>query len=238
MTKVPLVAVGCPIRNREWILPRYLGALGRLQYPVDRLRFGFIVNDCQDRTEELLRAWDRKPHIEVVDLGFPAWTRSQGYSLANLARLRNHLLEWFISSEAAYLFSVDSDILVPPDSLQRLVAHDRPVISLIVCNTPERRLRSQRPLRAGRLAYNIMRLDEDGQPVHLYDQYPRGGLFEVAITGAACLIRRDVLEAGTRYAYHPLGEDVFFCQEARRRGFSIWCDSRIQGRHEMVEQGP
>ncbi|HEY3363540.1 MAG TPA: glycosyltransferase [Symbiobacteriaceae bacterium] len=245
MTEQPVVAVGCPVRNRAWILPRYLEALSRLAYPGTQLRFGFIVNDSTDATEAIVRAWDRRPHVDVINLGYPSWRREAGYSLANLALLRNRFSEWALATGARYLFSVDSDILVPPDALGRLLAAQKPVVSMLVCNTPQdpppplrgNRLKPEPPprVRPPRPAYNILYRDAAGAAVHYHETYPKDALFEVDVTGAAYLIDRQVFEAGVRYAYHPQGEDMAFCLAAKRQGFGVWCDSRITGAHIMRE---
>lgn len=54
--------IGCPVRNRAWILPQYLQHLTALVYPPDQVEYCFVINDSQDKTEALLQefARDRK----------------------------------------------------------------------------------------------------------------------------------------------------------------------------------
>jgi glycosyltransferase involved in cell wall biosynthesis len=46
--------IGCPVRNRAWILPAYLQSLEALDYPRERIIYCFIVNDCEDSTPDIL----------------------------------------------------------------------------------------------------------------------------------------------------------------------------------------
>lgn len=137
------IMIGCPVRDRAWILPSYLENLRRLDYPFDYLNYCFVINDCTDSTPELLTSFARerpdKVNLVVQNLGN---RRSRNhrrgyYSFSDLAWLRNTLLTAFLKSNCDYLFSVDSDILVPPLSLSCLLEDNCAIVSALVCNGHE-----------------------------------------------------------------------------------------------------
>lgn len=223
---LPRVMIGCPVRNRAWILPDYLNHLLRLDYPVERLQYCFIVNDCTDDTETILKSFaDHRPVRLVYDNSSrPGGWRRGSYRFVRLAHLRNRLLEAFLESPCEYLFSVDSDILVPRSSLRQLVSDQVDVVSALVCNGEE---------IGDRRFFNIF-TDQRGRVLPIRD-FPANRLFQVDCTGAACLISRRVVSSGARYVGHWESEDIGFCRQVKRLGFSIFCNSGIPCRHIMQE---
>jgi glycosyltransferase involved in cell wall biosynthesis len=208
------VLVGAPVRNRAWILQRHIDAIKAQDIPFETC---YVVNDCTDETESILRRNGfRCVRYDLGDVATADPTRN-GYSYANLAELRNRLLDEFLASDCEYLFSVDTDIIIPPGTISRLMQHGVDIVSALIPNSPSMD------------AYNIMRHIGGGVYQHILDW--TDGLMEVDATGAVYLIRRDVIEAGVRYGWHPQGEDLYFCREARRRGFRLWCDTSIRPVH-------
>jgi glycosyltransferase involved in cell wall biosynthesis len=109
------VMIGCPVRNRAWILPAYLQSLEALDYPRERIIYCFIVNDCEDSTPDILGNFAHKypGQVYLVENNGGNTPHQRGqYSFKRLAYLRNLLLMEFLRSDCEYLFSVDSDILV------------------------------------------------------------------------------------------------------------------------------
>lgn len=228
---LPLVLIGCPVRNRARVLPAYLASLEALDYPPDRLRFAFVLNDSVDASEAMLRAFARQRPTALLhrDLGFPRWQRGH-YSYANLALLRNLLIEEALRSGADYLFSVDSDVLPPPHALRRLLDASRAIVGARVPNDLH--------LPGEHWRCNFLCADERGRLRHPRT-FPPDALLPVDVVGAAVLIARPVLEAGCRYAPAPTGEDEGFCRQAKAAGFQPWVDTGLVCRHMMREEdGP
>jgi len=237
--------IGCPVRNRAWILPRYLEHLKRLDYPKGLLQYCFVINDCTDNTAELLEDFAADPAIRArliyTDTMVPSFQlsfspaaspqskkpdhRRGTYSLSRLADLRNAILQAFLASDCQYLFSVDSDILVPSQVLMNLMISDCQVVSALVCNGHQ--LGDQR-------IYNI--LQRVGDHYEFIREFPRDRLFPVDCTGAAYLIRRDVVEEyGVVYSAEKGGEDIGFCERAALQGIKLYCDGRLECQHVMAE---
>jgi hypothetical protein len=212
------------VRDRAWILPRYLEHVKRLDLTDIQLSSLFMANDCSDDSERLLRA----AGFNVITCnGLP--TRTAGsvrgrYSYAHLANLRNRMIEQFLQTDNEYLFSVDTDILMPAHGLRQLLTHQKPICSMLLCNQQGRR---------GERAHNIMKRDLAGVFRHMLRWEP-GALIRVDLTGAVYLIHRSVLEAGVRYADFPSGEDIPFCLDAQNKGFTLWCDTSLTPVHVMA----
>lgn len=201
------IMVAAPVRNRAWILPYYINGLKRQAVPMDMF---FVVNDSEDDSEEIIRSYGYS--YVTHNLGEKVSGYRGHYSFENLAFYRNLILQKFLQSDCDYLFSVDTDIIIPPNSLQQLVEDDKDMISMLVKNHPKLD------------AYNILRKYHHIPPC-------QGCIMPVDITGAAVLIKRHVIEANVTYADHPMGEDVPFCEAAKRNGFGIYCDTRLKPIH-------
>lgn len=226
----PRILIGAPVHQRDWILPVYLKRLEELEYPEDLLSFAFVINDSTDESKAILKAWKeenssryRQVHLAEKNLGFPPDLRSNRHRdgiFYRLVQARNALLD--LLTDEDYLFSIDTDILVQKHTLNWLLANQRDLCSALIFNDRRRRFP------------NIMKVSEKGNLVH-YRDFPRKQLFPVAVTGAVFLASRN-LARSTRYSFHPQGEDVAFCLEARRQGYQLWCDSRIRPRHVMYRE--
>lgn len=228
---MPGIMIGCPVRNRAWILPRYLQCLQNLDFPAELISYCFVINDSTDLTADLLSDFasthEGKVKLIFADQGTKR-TRTHyrgNYNFDQLSRLRNSLLDVFLHSNCSYLFSVDSDILVPPDSLNSLLEDRCDIVSALVCNGY---------ILGDAGIFNILNY-VDGQWIHLRG-FPRDRVFRVDCTGAAYLIKRKVIEEyGVRYSAHYGAEDIGFCRDAANKGLQIFCDGRIECQHIMAE---
>lgn len=224
------VMIGCPVRNRAWILPYYLEAMEKLDYPQELIEYGFIINNSVDDTEKILQDFSlRHPgqvKIHVHNFATPSRHQRGYYNLSNLAVLRNIFIDLFLASSSKYLFSVDSDIIVPSHSLRYLLDDERDVTAALVCNGHQ---------IGDRGIFNILNQNNKGSYVHIRD-FPVDQIFPVDCTGAAYLIKRTVLAGtGIRYTAERGSEDIAFCEQVREHGLEIACDPRVICEHFMEE---
>jgi glycosyltransferase involved in cell wall biosynthesis len=235
---VTRIVTGCIVRNRAWILPEYLAALAAVDF--DEKEYIFLENDSTDDTLRLIDAFMRQKIAENRRLWLglnyrlnPPGHRRHEYGVngyERMAGLRNLFLYMFLCTDADYLLSIDSDIIVPPDIVSKLLplAHDYGIAAAAIANIP-----GENP--DGRTPGNFM-IETAAGMIHP-PQYPVAGNMEVAVTGAVYLIPRWVVEAGTRYGAHPQGEDVPFCIMARQKGCRLVVSFDVHCEHRMVEGG-
>lgn len=217
-----MIMVGCPIHNRCEHVDTYIESILDLCYPKKDLSLVILDHASTDGTyEKLLEYKDeisyRFGRFEVYqETDIPVVNEyNRDYEL--YARIRNEWLGY--RKDEDYVFSIDSDIWVPQDSLNRLLANNKDICSILVYNAAPNLEIYNFMYRNGR---NIIRGGLEGET-----------LKKVDITGAAYLIKKDVLDAGVKYGYHSNGEDVFFCDEAQEHGFDIYCDTSLVAIHNM-----
>lgn len=216
--------IGSVVRNRAWILQRHINAIKEQDVDFETC---YVLNDSTDESEEILL----KNGFSVVhhDLGkFKTESHSRGiggYSFANLAEVRNVLLKKFLESNSEYLLSIDSDIIIPKDSIKQLIDSNLDICSMIIKNHPTLE------------AYNIM-VQILGHPgMYRHVRVIGEGYVPVDITGAVYIIKREVIEKGVEYGFHNQGEDIYFCERAKELGYKIFCDTRLKPIHCYSEDG-
>lgn len=145
-------------------------------------------------------------------------------------QIRNLMANWGRNYD--YLFCIDSDIVVPKNTLKNFIQANVDIISGVYIQrthgiqTPEVYMDTP-----GGGCTNIpLTLLEDNL-----------GVTEIAACGmGCCLIKGDVLRSMDYPHYHyksalnhsdTVSEDVFFCMKAREMGFKVWVDTSIKCDH-------
>lgn len=167
----------------------------------------------------------------------------------NLGIYRNSAVDHFLTTDNEWMFFVDSDIELPPDALDKLLAvaspDEYPVVSGVYVMMLDE---GMRPSLFDRIETEV---EVDGQMVKKLDMVPRTDLptdnpiTEVDGTGAGCLlIHRSILEAMLSVYGRPVpwfgemvfdgvvhGEDFTFCIRVRQMGFPIIVNTDVQCGH-------
>lgn len=142
---------------------------------------------------------------------------------------RNKLAGYAVQMEADYMLWLDSDMVFPPDTLERMMKTIEENDIDILCGLYFRRTHPFTPV-----LFN--KLERDGETLVFEDvkEIP-DDLFEVAGCGFGCvLMKTDVLfDIGINWftPYIDAGEDCAFCMRAREKGYKIYCDPSISLGH-------
>jgi FkbM family methyltransferase len=172
----------------------------------------------------------------IYDLTVPAGykTHFQFFYGYQVDQIRNLIADW--ARHYDYLFSVDSDIIVPQDALVKMLEADKDVISgLYIQRKPGQHiLEIYEPISVIRHGQNVTKF---GHKNVAYEDIAGKGIVKVSACGfGCCLIKSDVFRAldYPHFVYHSalnheqtLSEDIYFCDKAVNAGFSIWADTSI-----------
>lgn len=163
----------------------------------------------------------------IYDLKIPEGyeTTFQYFYGYRVDQVRNLIADWTVNG-FDYLFAVDHDITFAPDTLEKLLSHNVPIVSGVY--------RQRLPV------HKIEIYDLNLQRMDIKDIYNKG-LVEIGGCGFGCvLIKREVIvDIGyPQFEYHisqdfshTLSEDNDFCLKARKKGHKIYCDSSIMCGH-------
>ena len=214
------ILITAPLRQDVDIFLEYQKGLDAMKVPegftVDRF---FVVNDCKEvipyiRGAEYVEAdagdkYEKtaNDHLWTLDL------------MAKMSELRNRTIAEALNGGYDYWFSVDTDLVLDPWTLCRLIEADKCIVSEIFwtqhwCNAWMR--------------------DQYSPPE---TAWYTPGLYKVGMTGACTLVERQVFEAGVDYTPIPniykalRGEDRHFCVRAACAGFEMWVDTHCPATH-------
>lgn len=244
-----LVVAGCPIRNRGWIAARHREALLANLKEAKQLMFHpaydyYLINDSTDDTALQLASARARPNFDEIQTNEPGWARDSEprYSMANLARLRNAWLSRAMKywPGVTHFWCVDSDVLPAVDTLERLLEADKDIVAAPVRNNRDTAFNFL-DWDDGRQMYTRMALREKLNPRRSRHGYPwRLGseLFQVHLTGACMLIKREVIDSGVLWAAREQGEDAGFADAALERSFETWIDPGCSTVHWMDPETP
>ena len=148
---------------------------------------------------------------------------------------RNQLAALAVQNEVDYILWLDSDMVFPPNTLERMlkVLDEHKEID-VLSGLYFRRGHPFTPVLFSKLEVNGDVLDWEG-----YEEIP-SELFEIAGCGfGAVLMRTDCLldiaaKEGGGVWFTPIanaGEDLAFCVRARQNGYRIFCDPSIEFGH-------
>ena len=218
------VLIAAPLKQEPKIFREYQNALDRLIIPngvtVDRF---FVVNDCDEVIPEI-----RNAEYIVINTGDRydkavndhIWTSD---NLDKMPRLRNACIQRVRYGLYDYLFSIDTDLVLQPETLETLLDADKDIVSEIFWTNGW---------------CNAWMHD---QSAGMKAEWSTPGLYRVGMTGACTLMKAEVFDAGVDYSPIPnikslWGEDRFFCIRAACHGFEMWVDSHFPAEHLFTEQ--
>ena len=139
-------------------------------------------------------------------------------------QVRNLIGDW--AKRYDYLFAVDSDMAFPPNTLERLLGHNKDVVSgLYIQRKP-----GQHILEIYRNGRNVPLADLQGHPLQ-----------EIDGCGFGCVLVKGEVFRTVPYPHfvyksaidhsNTVSEDTYFCLKAKEHGFKIFADTTIRCEH-------
>lgn len=228
------ILITAPMRQDPKIVKEYLEGIKKLKIPIGyEIRLFFVVNDCPEVIPLIYEAgadwivYDtgteyQKTHNDHI------WTKKL---LADMSALRNKTIEYALYQDFDYWFSVDTDIVLDPNTLEKLLEADKDIISEVFWTKSPN----------GTWWCNSWIFDQCDADGHYTLWMEAPGVYPVGMTGACMLVKRRVLEAGVNYTQIPCiknalkGEDRHFCIRAACAGFDLYMDTEYPAKHLYTE---
>jgi len=138
---------------------------------------------------------------------------------------RRNLVDIFMKSDFQYIWWVDSDMKFPIDAPIRLLKRNKDIVGVNY-----RRRRFPNANFTGMVgtngAFKEFQTTDNSPSMELIDVLPHG----------CVLVKRHVYERIPQPHYIQefipslnleIGEDIYFCQQAQKAGFEVWCDQEL-----------
>jgi hypothetical protein len=227
------ILLGSPARQDERIFEQYIKGLDKLDLPCQVDRF-FILNDADNLKPYLKQneytEYNTGDHYEKNELSH-YWRKP---NLDKMPIMRNMLIEKTLSDNYDYLFMVDTDLIIQPQTLNALLEANKDIVAEIFWTKvhPDK--------DDHRTQVNCWDFGQNDRFEHSKETWKQPGLYRVGGTGACILIHRKVFESGVDYSpiynLKLIGEDRFFSVRAVCHGFDLWIDTHYPCLHLYREQ--
>lgn len=156
----------------------------------------------------------------TVGRGFKLGTKN--ITGANVAKNRKRGAESALELNSRWTMFIDDDMVLPEDTLIRLMEADKDIVSGF-CVSRRPPFLTAAYMHDKRTFYRNL------------TEWPDDTLMEVDAVGAACLlVRTEVFRNIKKPWFHfydnwesSMGEDLFFCRRAQRKGYKIWLDTGL-----------
>ena len=138
---------------------------------------------------------------------------------------RRNLTDIFLKSDFDYIWWCDSDMKFPIDAPIRLLKRNKDIVGVNY-----RRRRFPNPNFTGMSgqpgSYTEFQTTDNSPAMELIDVLPHG----------CVLVKRSVYETIPQPHYLQefipelnleIGEDIYFCQQAQKAGYQVWCDQEL-----------
>lgn len=195
----------------------------------------FLKND---KKKKILIAIPTNKNIEpetyksIYDLIVPDGyeTEFQYFYGYRIDQVRNLISEW--AKQYDYLFSVDSDIVLPKDTLVKMLGHNRDIVSGVYIQ----RIENQK-------IPEIYIKDQSGglSNISYTELKTKTNLFQIDGCGFGCVLVKSDVICAIEYPHFyyqsaldhkdTVSEDIYFCMKATQKGFTIWADPTIRCDH-------
>jgi len=212
----PKVLVGCPTwEGKKYCLKEYAEAVKKLDYD----NFDVLIVDNSQENKYL---------DELKEAGLNA-VKGTWHEKARdrIIASRNFIKEYALKNEYDYFFSLEQDVIVQPDTLKKLLSHNKKIISGIVMNN----LPVGNTVKMMPMIYVMHKLDATGLDYISTEELSKQQVIEVKACALGCvLIHKDVL-AKITFRYTGGFDDMMFCKDAIEAGFKIYADTTVKPKH-------
>lgn len=245
------VLIGSPIHQKPPVLQQFLNSLLRLRHENSELDFYFIDDNEDAISSQLLQefATDRS-NVFLQPSGFhDSYIRNDTTHFWNatliwkVAGFKNLMIRRAEAFDYDYLFLIDSDLILHPDTLRHLVTTQKDIISEIFWTQwqPGTMLQPQVWMHDEYNQWDALPGEKLGQEeinrrFHAFlDRLRQPGIYEVGGLGACTLISRRAIECGVSYEaiknISYWGEDRHFCIRAAALGIPLYVDTHFPALH-------
>ncbi|WP_217562111.1 glycosyltransferase [Paenibacillus sp. GbtcB18] len=253
----PRILIASPIYQKPDILNEFLLSIEGLD-KTDLEADLFFIDDNHDiQSTDILTGFSYSSGKKLILPGFLPSNRSseenshqwKEETIWKVAKYKNRIIEYCIEKNYDYLFLIDSDLVLHPQTLQQLLSTQKDIISNIFWTQWDLNKDTVYPQVWLSDHYNqfqikrgetISQEEKHSRRNHFFQQLKQPGLYQVGGLGACTLISHKALRAGVNFNEVPninfMGEDRHFCIRAAVLGYELFVDTHFPAFHIYRER--
>lgn len=220
----PKIIIASIVRNEQknGNIERFLDCCQELEKYHKNIIYIFIEGDSSDDTYDILKEWIEIKNgsiLQKIDMGYPPFPKSRdSIRTTYFAQLRNFLIELiFTIPDANEILMIDANYEWEGDIIGQLRDIDSDIAAPLVV--------SRKDSKGNYIFYDIWAFRKNDTEFWPFYPYAENMEFDKPIdaesVGGGYLIKRKVLEAGVKYDGDINSEQIGFCNNVRKFGFSI-----------------
>ncbi|MCK9520004.1 MAG: glycosyltransferase family 2 protein [Dehalococcoidia bacterium] len=250
------VLIASPIRQKPNILKEFLQSLSELDHGDLQVDYFFVDDNEASQSWYQLQEFKREGcnvHIETVSETKTAWKCDNEThhwnreTVDRVTRHKNKQIQYALKNKYDYIFFLDSDLVLHPNTLLHLLSLDLDIVSEIFW-TQWTKDTAELPniWKYDNYIFDIYEIGRKTQEESLQssiqwvNQLRVPGVYDVGGLGACTLIKRRVLEQGVDFSRISnisfAGEDRHFCIRAVVHGFKLKVDTNYPCFHIYREE--
>lgn len=216
----PKVLVACPTsEHKRYCLKQWVEGVKRFTYQnYDVL----LVDNSKDDT--YLK--------EIKQLGIPVikgpWFEG---ARDRIIASRNRIREKVLKEGYDYFFSLEQDVIAPPDAIQRLLHHTQDIVCGVVIGLQE--------VNKKIIPAPMMYVQSTVNPDLMWFLDPKEvatpQLIEIKACALGCVMIKQGVLKDIQFRYEGGFDDMIFCLDATNRGYKIYCDTTVKTEHHQKQ---
>ncbi|SHE11376.1 CDP-glycerol:poly(glycerophosphate) glycerophosphotransferase [Chlamydia abortus] len=245
------VLIGSPVHQKPEILQNYLESLEELNKEGVAVDYFFVDDNNDHLSSGKLQTFAESNNVFILssfhkdqyicDNNTHHWNTDLVWKVAEF---KNDIIEFAIFNDYDYLFLIDSDLVLHPKTLNKLISAEKDIISNIFwtkwtddvqIELPQVWLKDNYTLYSFNAKEKLTQSEINQRTAEFIGKLRRPGIYKVGGLGACTLISRKALEAGVNFSEIPnisfWGEDRHFCIRAEVLGFELFVDTHYPAFH-------
>ena len=242
------VLIASPVRQKKLILAEFLESLAMLDTPGAELSFIFIDdNNDHDLLTDFARGKDnvrifteKSPISYFCDETTHYWREEL---IWKVAAFKDRFIELALAENYEYLFLIDSDLYLQPQTLSHLLSLNLDIVSEVfwtrwdpnLIPLPQVWVTDQYRLYQSSRGETLSEEEENLRTGEFLNLLSKPGTYKVGGLGACTLISRRALLLGVSfkelYNISFVGEDRHFCIRAAALGLELYADTHCPPFH-------
>lgn len=203
---LPKVTVQLPVYNEYYVIRRLIEAVGKLDYPVDRLQIQ-VLDDSTDETTDIAAAELEKLRGKGFDAALIRRANREGFKAGALS-------EGLREAVGDFVFILDADFVPSPDILKKCIHYfTDPEIGMVQARWGHQN-------RGHSLLTRVQAMFLDGHLLLEQTARNRSGRF-FNFNGTAGMWRRSCIEDAGGWHHDTLTEDLDLSYRAQLRGWKF-----------------
>ena len=226
------VLLGSPVSKNPAVLKIFLDGLHHIRHDNFSLDYIFIDDNYFQQSSDYLKYFTQKTQNCTVIKSWvkipPRSTRKWDLEvIRKVANFKDFIIERAIEGNYDYLFLIDSDLLLNPNTIKHLITCNKDIISEIFWSSCE-------PGSSDKWC-NAWVSDVHNCPTSFTNKLKTPGIYSVGGLGACTLISKRALISGVKFKQLKnltfWGEDRQFCVRATALGFTLYVDTHYPAFH-------